>query len=109
MKPIRGGEAITKRNFSLPGQSTSEGRVGVKEGPWVAWPPSAQHGGCMDSLAEPRVTAPSLPVAAAAPRLEHYSVLHCTMTLDVQTVVVFAVIVVLLLVNVVLMFFLGTR
>lgn len=59
----------------------------------------------MDSLTEQRLTSPNLP----APHLEHYSVLHCTMTLDVQTVVVFAVIVVLLLVNVILMFFLGTR
>nr|XP_056715240.1 uncharacterized LOC128031833 homolog [Euleptes europaea] len=60
----------------------------------------------MDSGAEQRLTAAaSLP----APPLEHYSVLHCTMTLDVQTVVVFSVIVLLLLVNVVLMFFLGTR
>ncbi|KAM3827768.1 uncharacterized protein M6D78_014732 [Vipera latastei] len=60
----------------------------------------------MDSLAEQRLTAPGLP---APPHLEHYSVLHCTMTLDVQTVVVFSVIVLLLLVNVILMFFLGTR
>ncbi|XP_070614408.1 small integral membrane protein 39 [Erythrolamprus reginae] len=60
----------------------------------------------MDSVAEPRLSAPGLP---APPALEHYSVLHCTMTLDVQTVVVFAVIALLLLVNVVLMFFLGTR
>ncbi|XP_060106077.1 uncharacterized LOC128031833 homolog [Heteronotia binoei] len=59
----------------------------------------------MDSVAEQRLTAASLP----APHLEHYSVLHCTMTLDVQTVVVFSVIVLLLLVNVILMFFLGTR
>uniref|UniRef100_A0ACB8FW37 Uncharacterized protein n=1 Tax=Sphaerodactylus townsendi TaxID=933632 RepID=A0ACB8FW37_9SAUR len=37
----------------------------------------------MDSVAEQRLTTASLP----APHLEHYSVLHCTMTLDVQTVV----------------------
>ncbi|KAM9327211.1 uncharacterized protein [Dendropsophus ebraccatus] len=59
----------------------------------------------MDSFAEQRLTPQNLP----APHLDRYNVLHCTMTLDVQTVVVFAVIVVLLLVNVILMFFLGTR
>ncbi|XP_068103650.1 uncharacterized protein [Hyperolius riggenbachi] len=59
----------------------------------------------MDSFAEQRLTPQNHP----APRLDNYNVLHCTMTLDVQTVVVFAVIVVLLLVNVILMFFLGTR
>ncbi|XP_063793277.1 uncharacterized LOC128031833 homolog [Pseudophryne corroboree] len=59
----------------------------------------------MDSFAEQRLTPQNLP----APQLDHYNVLHCTMTLDVQTVVVFAVIVVLLLVNVILMFFLSTR
>ncbi|XP_069468647.1 uncharacterized protein [Ambystoma mexicanum] len=59
----------------------------------------------MDSFPEQRLSSQVL----AAPHLEQYSVLHCTMTLDVQTVVVFSVIVLLLLVNVVLMFFLGTR
>ncbi|XP_075429655.1 uncharacterized protein LOC142467615 [Ascaphus truei] len=59
----------------------------------------------MDSLGEQRLTPPNLP----APRRDHYNVLHCTMTLDVQTVVVFAVIVLLLLVNVILMLFLGAR
>ncbi|XP_075691859.1 uncharacterized protein LOC142659527 [Rhinoderma darwinii] len=59
----------------------------------------------MNSFADQRLTPQNLPV----PRLDHYNVLHCTMTLDVQTVVVFALIVVLLLVNVILMFFLGTR
>lgn len=53
----------------------------------------------MDSLTEQRL---------ASPHLEHYSALHWTMTLDVQTAVVFAVIVVLLI-NGKLLFFLGTR
>lgn len=54
---------------------------------------------------EPRLTTQSLP----DPHLEYYSLLHCTMTLDIQTIVVFAIIVVLVLVNVILMFLLGTR
>lgn len=40
---------------------------------------------------------------------EYYSFLHCTMTLETQTVVVFTVIAVLVLVNVILMFLLGSR
>ncbi|XP_078496102.1 uncharacterized protein LOC144752015 [Lissotriton helveticus] len=60
----------------------------------------------MDSEPEQRLTSQAL---AAQQRREQYRVLQCSMTLDVQTVVVFSVIVLLLLVNVVLMFFLGTR
>ncbi|XP_069066748.1 uncharacterized protein [Pleurodeles waltl] len=60
----------------------------------------------MDSAPEQRLTSQAL---AAQHQLDQYSVMHCSMTLDVQTVVVFSVIVLLLLVNVVLMFFLGTR
>lgn len=60
----------------------------------------------MESFTVPRLTNENnLP----AQHLEYYSFLHCTMTLDVQTVVVFTVIVVLVLVNVLLMFILGTR
>lgn len=59
----------------------------------------------MDSYTEPRLTSENnLP-----PQHLQYYTLHCTMTLDVQTVVVFTVIVVLVLVNVVLMFILGSR
>ena len=50
-------------------------------------------------------TENSLPVH----HLEYYILLQCTMTLDVQTAVVFTVIVIMVLVNVILMFFLGTR
>lgn len=65
------------------------------------------NGGCMDNCtADPRLTAENnLPVH----HLEYYSLLQCTMTLDVQTVVVFTVIAILVLVNVILMFFLGSR
>lgn len=55
---------------------------------------------------EPRLTTEN---SGPVHHLEYYSLLQCTMTLDVQTAVVFTVIVILVLVNVLLMFFLGTR
>lgn len=65
------------------------------------------NGGCLARDAESRLRAES---PASKALLSSSGILqHCTMALDVQTFVVFIVIAVLVLVNVLLMFILGTR